>query len=81
MVDPTISERIKKVIVEQLGVPEEQVTENASFVNDLDADSLDALNLLMAINEEFGTHIPAEELDNIHTVGDMEKTVNQALRT
>lgn len=64
----TIEERIKKIVVEQLNVNEEQVTENASFVDDLGADSLDTVELVMALEEEFDTEIPDEEAENITTV-------------
>jgi len=74
-----VSERIKKVIVEHLGVEEDQVTDNASFTDDLGADSLDAVDLLMAVNEEFGTHISNEELPNIKTVQQMIAVVEKAL--
>ena len=74
-----VEERIKEVIVEHLGVEESQVTDNALFADDLGADSLDALDLLMAVNEEFGTHIPTDKLSDIHTVKQMIETVEKAL--
>lgn len=64
----SIDERVKKIIVEQLGVKEEQVTDNASFVNDLGADSLDTVELVMALEEEFGTEIPDTDAEKITTV-------------
>ena len=65
-------ERVKKIIVEQLGVKEEEVTEEASFVDDLGADSLDTVELVMALEEEFSVEIPDEDAEKI-------KTVKQAL--
>lgn len=64
----TIEERVKKIVVEQLGVKEEEVTLEASFVDDLGADSLDTVELVMALEEEFGTEIPDEEAEKITTV-------------
>ncbi len=64
----TIEDRVKKIVAEQLGVKEEEVTENASFVDDLGADSLDTVELVMALEEEFDTEIPDEEAENITTV-------------
>ncbi len=74
-----VDERIRRVIVEHLGVEENQVTDDASFADDLGADSLDALDLLMAVNEEFGTRIPAEKLPEIHTVKQMVEAVEAAI--
>ena len=62
--------RSRGVIVEQLNVEEDDVTEDASFVDDLGADSLDIVELVMALEEEFGISIPDEEAENIKTVGD-----------
>ena len=64
----SIEERVKKIVVEQLGVKEEDVTEGASFVEDLGADSLDTVELVMALEEEFETEIPDEEAEKITTV-------------
>ena len=61
-------DRVKKVIIEQLGVKEDQITENASFVDDLGADSLDTVELVMALEEEFDCEIPDEEAEKITTV-------------
>ena len=61
-------DRVKKVIMEQLGVKEDQITENASFVDDLGADSLDTVELVMALEEEFDCEIPDEEDEKITTV-------------
>ncbi len=64
----SIEERVKKIIAEQLGVKLEQVTNEASFVDDLGADSLDTVELVMALEEEFETEIPDEEAEKITTV-------------
>ncbi|MBI3873398.1 MAG: acyl carrier protein [candidate division Zixibacteria bacterium] len=64
----SIQERVKKIIVEQLGVNAEQVTSDASFVDDLGADSLDTVELVMALEEEFGLEIPDEDAQKIGTV-------------
>ena len=63
-----IEERVKKIIIEQLGVKEEDVKSEASFVDDLGADSLDTVELVMALEEEFDTEIPDEEAEKITTV-------------
>ena len=62
-------DRVKQIIVEQLGVDEEQVTLDASFVDNLGADSLDIVELVMALEEEFDLEIPDEDAENITTVG------------
>lgn len=64
----SIEERIKKIVVEQLGVEEEQVTPDASFIDDLGADSLDTVELVMALEEEFDCEIPDEEAEKISTL-------------
>ena len=64
----TIEERVKQIVVEQLGVKDEEVTGDASFVDDLGADSLDTVELVMALEEEFGCEIPDEEAEKITTV-------------
>ena len=66
----TNEERVKKVIMEQLGVNEDQVTDNASFVDDLGADSLDTVELVMALEEEFDCEIPDDAAEKIQTVKD-----------
>jgi acyl carrier protein len=63
-------EKVKAVIVEQLNVEEDDVTEDASFFDDLGADSLDIVELVMALEEEFGISIPDEQAEGIKTVGD-----------
>ncbi|MXP56309.1 acyl carrier protein [Pantoea sp. Mhis] len=63
-----IEQRIKKIVAEQLGVKEDEVVSTASFVEDLGADSLDTVELVMALEEEFNTEIPDEEAEKITTV-------------
>jgi acyl carrier protein len=70
MSDSDISERVTKIIVEHLGVEQEKVTENASFIDDLGADSLDTVELVMAFEEEFGCEIPDDAAEKILTVKD-----------
>lgn len=65
----SVEERIKKIIAEQLGVEEDEVAESASFVDDLGADSLDTVELVMALEEEFDVEIPDEDAEKIQTVG------------
>src|SRR4029078_13340966 len=64
------AERVKKIVVEHLGVAAEKVTDNASFIDDLGADSLDTVELVMAFEEEFGVEIPDDAAETILTVGD-----------
>jgi acyl carrier protein len=64
----SIEERVKKIVVEQLGVKEEEVQTSSSFVDDLGADSLDTVELVMALEEEFETEIPDEDAEKITTV-------------
>ena len=66
----TIEERVKKVVEEQLTVNEDQITCEASFIDDLGADSLDTVELVMALEEEFGVEIPDEEAEKITKVGE-----------
>ena len=67
---PSVDERVKQIIVEQLGVDEGEVTSTASFVDDLGADSLDTVELVMAFEEAFGIEIPDEDAEKIATVKD-----------
>ena len=64
-------EKMKEIIAEQLGVEEDEITPDTSFQEDLGADSLDLFELTMALEEEYDTEIPAEELEDIETVGDV----------
>jgi acyl carrier protein len=65
-----VYDRLKKIVVEQLGVEEDEVSMEASFVEDLNADSLDLVELIMSLEEEFGLEIPDEDAEKIVTVGD-----------
>ncbi len=71
----TIAERVKKIVVEQLQVSEEQVTDEAKFIEDLGADSLDQVELVMALEEEFGADIKDEDAEKLTTVGDAIKYI------
>ena len=70
MAEKTIEQRVKDIIVEQLGVNADQVTPDAKFIEDLGADSLDTVELVMAFEEEFDLEIPDEDAEKIATVGD-----------
>ena len=65
-----VAERVKKIVVEHLGVEPEKVTEGANFIDDLGADSLDTVELVMAFEEEFNVEIPDDAAETIQTVGD-----------
>jgi acyl carrier protein len=66
----SVFDRVKRIIIDQLGVNEDQVTLDASFIDDLGADSLDTVELVMAFEEEFGIEIPDEDAEKILTIGD-----------
>lgn len=72
-----IAERVKKIVVEHLGVDAAKVTDNASFIDDLGADSLDTVELVMAFEEEFGVEIPDDAAEKIVTVKDAIDFINQ----
>ncbi|MBX7158354.1 MAG: acyl carrier protein [Verrucomicrobiia bacterium] len=71
MADKTLEERVKEIIVEQLGVNAEQVVPEAKFIEDLGADSLDTVELVMAFEEEFGVEVPDEDAEKLQTVGNV----------
>ena len=72
-----IADKVKSIVVEQLGVAEDQVTPEAKFVEDLGADSLDQVELVMALEEAFGAEIPDEEAEKLTTVGDAIKFIEE----
>jgi acyl carrier protein len=74
-----LEERVKKIIVDQLGVDEKEVTPEASFIDDLGADSLDTVELVMAFEEEFGIEIPDSEAEKMASVGDALKYLKEKL--
>ena len=72
-----VTEKVKEIIAEQLGVKKEEVTDNAKFIDDLGADSLDTVELVMALEEEFGIEIPDEDAEKMVTVGEAIKYIEQ----
>jgi acyl carrier protein len=78
MAEKTIEQRVKDIIVEQLGVHPEQVTPEAKFIEDLGADSLDTVELVMALEEEFGNEIPDEQAEKLQSVGDVVKYIEDS---
>lgn len=72
-----LEDKVKAIIAEQLGVKPEEVKPEASFIDDLGADSLDTVELVMALEEEFGVEIPDEEAEKLITVGDALKYINE----
>jgi acyl carrier protein len=74
-----IEERVRKILAENLSVPEDQVTMQARFQEDLDADSLDLVEAVLALEEEFGVSIPEEEMEGVKTVGQAVSLVNTKL--
>ena len=76
----TVSERLKKIIVDQIGVDESEVVPNASFVEDLNADSLDLVELIMSLEEEFKLQISDEDAEKITTVQEAEDYIEEHLR-
>ena len=77
MSEKSIEEKVKDIIVEQLGVNPEQVTPTASLIEDLGADSLDTVELVMAFEEEFGVEVPDEDAEKLQTVGDVVKYIEE----
>ncbi len=78
---PAVEERVKQIIVEQLGVDEAEVTPSASFVDDLGADSLDTVELVMAFEEAFDIEIPDEDAEKIRTVNDAVDYIEKHAKT
>jgi acyl carrier protein len=72
-----IAQRVKDIVVEQLGVNPDEVTPDASFIDDLGADSLDTVELVMALEEEFDAEIPDEDAENLKTVGEAIKYIEE----
>ncbi|MFH1836579.1 MAG: acyl carrier protein [Candidatus Omnitrophota bacterium] len=72
-----ISEKVKAIVAEQLGVKAEEVKEEAKFIDDLGADSLDTVELVMALEEEFGAEIPDEDAEKMTTVGEAVKYIEE----
>ena len=79
MASASVEDKVKQIIVEQLGVDESEVTPTASFIDDLGADSLDTVELVMALEEGFGLEIPDEEAEKIATVKDAIKYIEDHL--
>ena len=77
MADKPIEQRVKDIIVEQLGVKPDQVTPEAKFIEDLGADSLDTVELIMALEEEFSIEVPDEQAEKLTTVGDVVKYIEE----
>ena len=78
MADKPIDQRVKDIIVEQLGVKPEQVTPEAKFIEDLGADSLDTVELVMALEEEFGIEVPDDQAEKLQSVGDVIKYIEES---
>ena len=77
MAEGSVEEKVKQIIVDELGVDEGEVTPNARFIDDLGADSLDTVELVMAFEEEFGAEIPDEDAEKLQTVGDVVKYIEE----
>jgi acyl carrier protein len=75
-----VAEKVKKMIVEQLGVSEAEVVPEAKFIDDLGADSLDIVELVMALEDEYGIEIPDEDAEKIETVGDAIKYIEEHMK-
>ncbi len=78
MADKTIEQKVKDIIVEQLGVNADQVVQEAKFIEDLGADSLDTVELIMALEEEFGIEVPDEEAEKLVSVGDVTRYIEES---
>lgn len=77
MADKSTEDRVREIIVEQLGVTPEQVKPEASFIDDLNADSLDTVELVMAFEEEFGVEVPDEDAEKLQSVGDVIRYIEE----
>ena len=77
MAEKSVQDRVKEIIVEQLGVNPDQVTPEAKFIEDLGADSLDTVELVMAFEEDFGAEIPDEDAEKLQAVGDVIKYIEE----
>jgi len=77
----TVAEKVKKIIIEQLGVNESEVTPEAKFIDDLGADSLDIVELIMAFEDEYGIEIPDEDAEKIETVGDAIRYIEEHIKS
>jgi acyl carrier protein len=77
--EKTIEQKVKDIIVEQLGVNADQVTTNAKFIEDLGADSLDTVELVMALEEEFNIEVPDEVAEKLQSVGDVVKHIEEGV--
>jgi acyl carrier protein len=78
MAEKSVEQKVKEIIVEQLGVNPDQVTPDAKFIEDLGADSLDTVELVMALEEEFGQEIPDEEAEKLQSVSDVIKYIEDS---
>ena len=76
-----VAEKVKKMIVEQLGVNESEVVPEAKFIDDLGADSLDIVELVMALEDEYGIEIPDEDAEKIETVGDAIRYIEEHIKS
>ncbi len=76
--EKSIKDRVQAIVVEQLGVKPEQITPEATFLEDLGADSLDTVELVMGLEEEFGNEIPDEEAEKLLTVGDVIRYIEES---
>lgn len=79
MSEQSVEDKVKEIIVEQLSVNAEQVTPEAKFIEDLGADSLDVVELVMAFEEQFGIEVPDEDAEKLQTVGDVNAYIKDAL--
>ena len=76
-----VADKVKSIVAEQLGIKKEEIKETSSFIDDLGADSLDTVELVMALEEEFGIEISDEDAEKIRTVGDAIKYIEEKVQT